>query len=66
VELQRPRVEAVLVERVAHLLHDVQVVVQIVDGVQARAEDFLGAVQMVQTRPRPMLEYSAIFSFEFF
>nr|GEU28151.1 hypothetical protein [Tanacetum cinerariifolium] len=52
VGLGGPCVEAVFVERFAHLAHDVEVVVQVVDGVEARTEDFLGAVQVVQIRAR--------------
>jgi hypothetical protein len=48
VELQAEGMEAVSVDRVADLLHQVQVIVQVVDGVQARTQDLLRAVQVVQ------------------
>src|SRR5438445_12789372 len=40
------------IDRRAHLAHQLQVIVQVVDGVQARAQDLAAAVQMVQVSAR--------------
>ena len=52
VKVLAERVERVRVDRVAHFAASVQVVVQVVDRVQLRAEDLAAAVQVVQVGAR--------------
>jgi hypothetical protein len=47
IELQPERMEPILVNRVADFLHQLQVVMQVVDRVQARAQDFFRTVQVM-------------------
>src|SRR5471032_182679 len=51
-ELQGKCMETVFIERFTHLAHQVQVVMQIMDSIQARTENFLGAVQVMQVSTR--------------
>ncbi|SUA24428.1 Uncharacterised protein [Neisseria gonorrhoeae] len=47
-ELRLPVGKFALFDGIAHFRHDDLVEMQVVDGVQLRAQDFAGAVQMVQ------------------
>jgi hypothetical protein len=46
-ELFAPRDESLLLNRLAHFFGEVQVIVQVVNRVQHRAEDFAGFVEVV-------------------
>ena len=47
-----PGVEAAFGDRLAHFLHDSQIEVQVVQRIQARAGDLVGALQMMQVSAR--------------
>src|SRR6476661_7073961 len=52
VELHDEGLEAAGIDGVAHVLHQLQVVMQVVDRVEPGAEDFAGAVQVIQVGAR--------------
>src|ERR1700756_2964916 len=52
VETDHESLELPGINGVAHLLHDLQVVVQVVDGIQARTQNFTGSMQMMQVGAR--------------
>src|SRR5581483_7353297 len=51
-ELDRERGELIRLDRVAHPLHQLLVIAEVVDRVQARREDLAAAIQMMQIGPR--------------
>ena len=55
VELLPPGRETLLLDSIAHLLHDLQIEMQIVQGIQTRAGNFIGTLQMMQVATREML-----------
>jgi len=47
-KLQHKWLKTLLADGVAHLSHQIQIVVQIVDRIQTCSKDFAGAMQMMQ------------------
>src|SRR3546814_12009412 len=50
-EMGAPLAKFAFLDGVAHFPHQVQVVMQIVHGIEPRSGDFAGALQVVQIRP---------------
>src|SRR5690606_12842298 len=54
-ELLPPGRKTLLLNGITHLLHDLQIEMQIVQGIQTRAGNFIGTLQMMQVATREML-----------